>query len=81
MAYLAAISRHGSGAVVENVQHELLQKKVKVELASMRVALQRLRHRKLVTAKSIPHDHANRVEYRLTAKGRILLQRWRDLLR
>ena len=80
VVYMAAIIRIGKGALVEEVQKELTRRHVAVEIPSIRVALQRLRKRQLITAKAVSGDLTNRVRYSVTREGKALLKRWQKLI-
>ena len=81
VAFLAAIDRYDSnGAYVNNIEQELELVNVDRDTASARVALQRLRQRGLLRVVHEQDGNVTFARYILTAKGKDLLERWRNMI-
>ncbi len=82
-AVLAAINRElkqtGHAGYAE-IQQSLLNKKVDVQLLSLRVYVQRLRNRKLIKTEYWKENGQTFAYFKPTKKGQSLLKQWRQLI-
>jgi repressor of nif and glnA expression len=82
-AVLASIRRCTSDrthAKYSEVREDLKTRGAHVRLLSLRVYMQRLKHRKLLSVSHRTIDRQTYANFRLTAKGRKLLKQWDSLM-